>query len=91
MFDFRDLFQWDRFITPSIVKTFYLLAVGIAVLLGLSGLFTALASMAVSPIGGFFMVIASILGTLVSVIAIRILECGDHPIFLAGSERAASR
>jgi len=22
MFDFRDLFQWDRFITPTIIKTF---------------------------------------------------------------------
>ena len=31
MFDFRDLFQWERFITPSIIKIFYWLAVGIAV------------------------------------------------------------
>ena len=23
MFEFRDLFQWDRFITPTIIKTFY--------------------------------------------------------------------
>ena len=29
MFDFRDLFQWERFITPSIIKIFYWLAVGI--------------------------------------------------------------
>ena len=36
MFDFRDLFQWERFITPSIIKLFYWLAVGISVLFGLS-------------------------------------------------------
>ena len=29
MFDLRDLFQWERFITPSIIKIFYWLAVGI--------------------------------------------------------------
>ena len=23
MFDFQDLFQWERFITPTIIKTFY--------------------------------------------------------------------
>ena len=30
MFDLRDLFQWERFITPSIIKMFYWLAVGIS-------------------------------------------------------------
>ncbi len=34
MFDLRDLFQWDRFITPSIIKIFYWLAVVISVLQG---------------------------------------------------------
>ena len=32
MLDYRDLFQWERFITPSIIKIFYWLAVGIALL-----------------------------------------------------------
>ena len=27
MFDVRDLFQWERFITPSIIRIFYTLAV----------------------------------------------------------------
>ena len=26
MFNFSDLFQWERFITPSIIKLFYWLA-----------------------------------------------------------------
>ena len=38
MFDFRDLFQWERFITPSIIKVFYWLAVGISILPGCRGI-----------------------------------------------------
>jgi len=34
MFNFGDLFQWDRFITPSIIKLFYWLAIAVTVLLG---------------------------------------------------------
>ena len=37
MFNFRDLFQWERFITPSIIKLFYWLVVVIIILVGLSG------------------------------------------------------
>jgi len=40
MMDFRDLFQWDRFITPTIIKTFYWLLVMLLVLFGLSGIFS---------------------------------------------------
>ena len=38
MFSVNDLFQWERFITPSIIKIFYWLAVAIAVLSGLAGI-----------------------------------------------------
>ena len=41
MFDFQDLFQWDRFITPTIIKTFYWLVIGLIVLFGISGIFNA--------------------------------------------------
>src|SRR6185436_19641113 len=60
MFDFRDLFQWERFITPSIIKIFYWLAVGIAVLFGLSGIVSGLALMSLSPLAGLFYIIASL-------------------------------
>ena len=36
MFNFRDLFQWDRFITPTIIKTFYWLVIALTVLFGIS-------------------------------------------------------
>src|SRR5258705_13785827 len=62
MLDFQDLFQWDRFITPTIIKTFYWLVIGLIVLFGLSGIFSGLAAMAISPFGGVLLVFFSITG-----------------------------
>jgi hypothetical protein len=72
MFDFQDLFQWDRFITPTIIKTFYWLVIGLIVLFGLSGIFSALAAMAISPFGGFILLLSSIAGVIVGVVFSRI-------------------
>ena len=72
MLDFQDLFQWDRFITPTIIKTFYWLVIGLIVLFGLSGIFSALAAMAISPFGGFIMLLSSIAGVVVGVVFSRI-------------------
>jgi Domain of unknown function (DUF4282) len=74
MFDLRDLFQWERFITPSIIKVFYWLAVIITVVLGLSGILSGLAAMMLQPITGLFLVISSVFGMLVGVIFVRILS-----------------
>lgn len=72
MFDWQDLFQWDRFITPTIIKIFYWLAIVLAVLYGLSGIFTGLAAMAINPFGGFVIVLASIAGVLAGIIFARV-------------------
>jgi len=74
MFDYRDLFQWERFITPSIIKIFYWLAVGISVLFGLSGIVSGLTLMALSPLGGLFWIIASLIGVVIGVIFARIIS-----------------
>ena len=42
MFYVGDLFQWDRFITPSIIRTFYWLVAVISVLFGLAGMISSL-------------------------------------------------
>ena len=42
MFNVGDLFQWERFITPSIIQVFYWLVVLLAVLFGLSGVVSGL-------------------------------------------------
>src|SRR6476660_8772065 len=68
MFDFQDLFQWDRFITPTIIKTFYWLVIGLIVLFGISGIFSSLAAMAISPFYGFILLIASIASVVVGVV-----------------------
>jgi hypothetical protein len=72
MFSFNDLFQWERFITPSIIKIFYWLAVGITVLFGLSGVLSALGTMTVSPLFGIVMLVGSLLGVVIGVVFARI-------------------
>ena len=62
MFELRDLFQWERFITPSIIKIFYWLSVGLSLLFGVAGILGGLAQMFVSPIGGLITVIGSLIG-----------------------------
>jgi hypothetical protein len=72
MFQWQDLFQWDRFITPSIIKTLYWLAIALAVLLGLSGVFSGLSMMVMSPFGGFIAIIASLISVVVGIIFARV-------------------
>ena len=72
MFSFSDLFQWDRFITPTIIKTFYWLVIALICLFGLSGIFSGLAMMAISPFGGFLMLLSSIASVVVGIVFSRI-------------------
>jgi small-conductance mechanosensitive channel len=73
MFDFQDLFQWDRFITPTIIKTFYWLVIALICLLGVSGIFSGLAAMAISPFAGFLVLLYSITSVVVGIVFSRIL------------------
>ena len=73
MFEFRDLFQWDRFITPTIIKTFYWLVIGVICLFGLSGIFSGLTAMAISPFGGFLVLLSSIASVVVGIVFSRIV------------------
>ena len=73
MLDFKDLMQWDRFITPSIIKPFYVLVVVLIIISGISGLLAGLAMMAISPFGGFLLILTSVLSTLVGVVLARIV------------------
>ena len=73
MFNTGELFQWERFITPSIIKVFYWLCVAIAILGGLSGVISSLRLMAYSPIAGFIMALLCVAGILAGVIFARII------------------
>ena len=73
MFGIGALFQWERFVTPTVIKVFYWLAVVISVLLGLVGAVTALNTMAFNPFAGMIFLIASVLGICMGVIVSRIV------------------
>jgi hypothetical protein len=72
MFNFSDLFQWERFITPSIIQIFYWLMLGVIALFGLSGIAAAIAVMPVSLIQGTIMLFGTLLGVAASVLFTRI-------------------
>jgi len=72
MFGIGDLFQWERFVTPTVIKVFYWLAVVISILLGVVGGVTSLDAMAYNPFVGMIFLIASLLGICMGIIVARI-------------------
>jgi hypothetical protein len=73
MFGISDLFQWERFITPSIIQVFYWLAVVISVLLGFAGVVNSLIMMAGNPVVGMMSLVSCLLGALMGIILARII------------------
>ncbi|WP_315835124.1 DUF4282 domain-containing protein [Bradyrhizobium prioriisuperbiae] len=72
MLEFRDLFQWDRFITPTIIKMFYWLVIGLIALSGLSGILSGIGLMMVNPFVGLLTILTSLVGLVVGIISARI-------------------
>jgi len=91
MFYIGDLFQWERFITPSIIKLFYWLVVIIVILTGLSGLVSALGMMMFNPIAGAFTALASFVGMLVGILFARIAAEFVLMVFRINEHLAAIR
>jgi uncharacterized membrane protein len=73
MLSFRDLFQWERFITPSIIKLFFWLAIAVILLVGLANLASAVQMMAISPGVGVFMLLGTLLGVVIAIVLARIV------------------
>jgi hypothetical protein len=73
MFGLGDLFQWERFVTPTVIKVFYWLAVVISVLLGFAGVVSSLTTMAYNPFVGMILLIVSVLGGCMGIILARII------------------
>jgi hypothetical protein len=73
MFGLSDLFQWERFVTPTVIKVFYWLAVVISILLGFAGAVSSLTTMAYNPFVGMIFLISSLLGAFMGVIVARII------------------
>ena len=72
MFGLSDLFQWERFVTPTVIKIFYWLAVVISILLGFAGAVSSLTTMAYNPFVGMIFLIVSVLGAVMGIILARI-------------------
>jgi hypothetical protein len=72
MFGLGDLFQWERFVTPTVIKVFYWLAVVISILLGFAGVVDSLTTMAFNPFAGVIFLIISALGACMGIIISRI-------------------
>jgi hypothetical protein len=68
------LFQWERFITPSIIKVFYSLVVVVVLLFGGFGIYTAARVLMLNPINGAFVILANLVGMLVSIMFARIVS-----------------
>jgi quinol-cytochrome oxidoreductase complex cytochrome b subunit len=73
MFGISDLFQWERFVTPTVIKVFYWLAVVVFVLLGIAGAVSSLRDMAFNPFIGLVFLVTSLLGAFMGVIVSRIV------------------
>lgn len=73
MIDFAELLQWDRFITPSIIRVFYWLSLAMTALAGLSLVLTALGMMAINFIAGLLLLIAAMVFILAGIIFVRIV------------------
>src|SRR5262249_23624049 len=72
MFGLGDLFQWERFVTPTVIKDFYWLAVVISVLLGFAGVVSSLTTMAYNPFVGLIFLITSVLVAVMGIVMSRI-------------------
>jgi hypothetical protein len=73
MLGLNDLFQWERFVTPTVIKVFYWLAIVLFVLIGMAGAMSALRDMAFNPFVGLVYLTASLLGAFMGIIIARIV------------------
>ena len=91
MFYIGDLFQWERFITPSIIKLFYWLVVVIVILAGLAGLVSAIGAFTFNPVMGGIMAVSSFAGMLVGILFARIAAEFVLMVFRINEHLAAIR
>ncbi len=91
MFYIGDLFQWERFITPSIIRLFYWLVVIIVLLAGVSGLVAAINTMVINPVAGAVTGVASFAGMLLGILFARIAAEFVLMVFRINEHLAAIR
>ena len=73
MFDVRDLFQWERFITPSIIRIFFWLAFFLALVAGVYGVLAGLQLLPFNPLAAFLLAVGSITGACLAILSARLV------------------
>lgn len=73
MFDIDDMFQWRRFITPSVVPLFFWVACFAAALVGLSGFTAGVLLLLDSPLIGVVIAVFSLTMTCLGVLVARLI------------------
>jgi hypothetical protein len=73
MLKLRDFLTFDNYLTPSIIRIFYVLQLVLIALFCLSSILAALAAMVHSFLTGLFLLIATLIGSVIAVIAARIV------------------
>ncbi len=69
----QDFLTFDRYLTPSIIRIFYLLQVALIGLFGLVNVLAAFAAMAYSVLTGLAWLLSAVIGTAVGLLAARII------------------
>jgi Domain of unknown function (DUF4282) len=72
MIDIRDMFQWDRYITPLIAPIFFWVATLVALMAGFFGLTSGVLLITNYPLVAILLVIASILIACLGILAARL-------------------
>ncbi|MGP0061687.1 MAG: DUF4282 domain-containing protein [Beijerinckiaceae bacterium] len=87
----QDFLKFDQYLTPTIIRIFYLFLVVLIVLSGIGNLLFDLAMMATSFLGGLFSVIGTLVAMATAIIAARILTETIMVLFQNNEHLAAIR
>jgi uncharacterized protein involved in cysteine biosynthesis len=69
----KDFLNFDRYMTPAIIRIFYYLQVALICLFALSGIGTSLATLFYSFFSGLVLLCGTLLGTAIGIIGARIV------------------
>ena len=87
----NDLLNWDHFLTPRIIKVFYLLNLALVAVFVLMGIVSSLGFMMYSLFGGVLSLIATCIGGAIGVVAARVFAEFILTIFQMEDHLAAMR
>jgi hypothetical protein len=87
----RDFLTFDHYLTPSILRAFYLLVVALIIIFGIINALAAFAAMAYSMVTGIAWLLCAVISTVVGVLAARIVTEIVMVVFKNNEHLAALR